>query len=200
MFKYTRAAIDIVISDIKRYCNLFKYASIFCTIIYLGYSIFYKSGNFVINIILLVSLLTYSIFEFITHKKDLKLLKRIVRRSYKIIKFTTKGFTLAVMLYSIYMASVNASPISIILATLMIIMWVLQLLFEVIVEIANSKKDLIVAGFDKDMENLKKPVTTVNNFIKKIKGEELVNENNPSKEFQTLEKKILKSKKEKVTN
>lgn len=195
MFKYTRAAIDIVISDIKKYCNIFKYASIIFSSIYFGYSIYSKSGNFVINIILLTSLLAYSIFEFITHKKDLKLLKRIVRRSYKIIKFTTKGFTLGMMLYGLYTASVNASPISIILATLMIIMWVLQLLFEIVIEIFDSKKDLIVAGFDKDIEDLKKPVTTVNNIIRKIKGDEIIEERNTSsKELKIIEKRMSKNK------
>ena len=110
-----------------------------------------------------------------------------------------KTFTIAVMVYGIYTASTNVSAISIILTTLMIIMWAIQLLFEMIVEIFEDKKDLIVAGWGKDIDNLKRPVTTVNNFIKKVKGEDIIEEeSNSSKEIRILERKINKDKKVKV--
>lgn len=198
MFKYTKAAIDIVIEDIKRYCNIFKYGSFIFTFIYLGYAIYSKSGIFAVNIILLSALLFYFIFDVITHNKDLKQLKKIVRRVYKVIKYSMKTFTLGVMVYSIYAASTNVSAISIILATLMIIMWFLQLLLEFVVEIFDDKKDLIIAGWSKDIDNLKRPVTTVNNFIKKVKGEDIIDDEPTSKEIKILEKKISKDKKVKV--
>lgn len=198
MFKYTKAAIDIVIEDIKRYCNIFKYSSFIFTFVYLGYSIYSKSGVLAINIIMLLALLFYVVFDFITHNKDLRQLKKVVRRGYKVLKYSMKTFTLGVMIYGIYTASTNVSAISIILATLMIIMWVLQLFLEFIVEIFDDKKDLIIAGWSKDIDNLKKPVTTVNNFIKKVKGEDIIDEQPSSKEIRMLEKKINKDKKVKV--
>lgn len=199
MFKYTKAAIDIVINDIKRYCNIFKYGSMIFTFIYFGYSIYVKSGNVIINIVLLSLFGLYALLDLFTTNKELKFLKKFVIRSYKGLKFVTKTFSLGVMIYSIYTAASNVSPISIILATLMIVMWVLQLLFEIVIEIVNDKRDLIVAGWNKDIDNLKKPVSTVTNFIKKVKGEEvIVDDNSASKEIKLLEKKINKSKKEKV--
>ena len=138
-------------------------------------------------------------FDTITHNKDLKQLKKIVRRIYKVIKYSMKTFTLGVMVYGIYTASTNVSAISIILTTLMIIMWVLQLLLEFVVEIFDDKKDLIIAGWSKDIDNLKRPVTTVNNFIKKVKGEDIIEDSsNTSKELRILERKINKDKKVKV--
>ena len=200
MFRYTRAAVDIVIEDIKRYCNIFKYGSIGLTFAYFGYALYSKTGNFIINAILLGLFALYTILDFVTHKKIFKprrALAAAMRRSEeKSIKFITKTFSLGIMIYSIYVATTNVSGISIILATLMIILWVLQLLFEIVVEIFNDKKDLIVAGWNKDVENLKKPVTTVSNFIKKVKGENVVEElEEDNKEIKLLERKINKDKK-----
>jgi len=199
MFKYTKAAIDIVIGDIRRYCNIFKYISIIFTFLYLGYALYSKSGNFIVNIVLLSTLILYLLFDILTSKKDLKQLKKIVRRTYKVIKYSMKTFTIAVMVYGIYTASTNVTSFSIILTTLMIIMWALQLLFEMVVEIFEDKKDLIVAGWSKDIDNLKRPVTTVNNFIKKVKGEDIIEDKiNSSKEIKLIEKEIEKKRKVKV--
>ena len=135
MFRYTRAAVDIVIEDIKRYCNIFKYGSIGLTFAYFAYALYSKTGNFIINTILLGLFALYTVLDFATHKKNFKPLKKFIRRSYKSVKFITKTFSLGIMIYSIYVATTNVSGISIILATLMIILWVLQLLFEIVVEI-----------------------------------------------------------------
>lgn len=200
MFKYTKAAVDIIIGDVKRYCNLFKYGSMIFTIAYLVYALVMKTGNLVINGVLLGLFVLYIFLDFITNKKDFKLLKKFVKRSYKGIKFTNKTFSLGVMIYGIFLASSNASGISIILATLMIITWVLQALLELIIMIFEDKKDLLVEGFNKDIENIKKPVTTVNNFIKRVKGEEIEEERPITKNIKILEKRINQDKREKCLN
>jgi len=198
MFKYTKAAIDIVISDIKRYCNIFKYGSMIFTFIYFGYAIYAKSGNVIVNIVLVSLFGIYALLDLFA-SNNFKPLKRFVRRSYKGLKFVTKTFSLGVMIYGIYNATTNVAPISIILATLMIVMWVLQLLFEIVIEIFNDKKDLIVVGWNKDIENLKKPVSTVTNFKRKVKGEKVIEiEDDDSKEIKILERKIKKNKEKKV--
>lgn len=195
MFKYTKAAVDIIIEDIKKYCNIFKYGSMIFTFAYFIYALYTNNGNVIVNIVLISLFFLYTVLDILTHNKDFKLLKKIIRRSYKSIKLLTKTFSLGVMIYGIYMATTNVSPISIILATLMIILWVLQLLFEIVIEIFNDKKDLLIAGWNKDIENLKKPVTTVNNFIKKVKGEEISEEkSNYPREIKVLERKINKEK------
>lgn len=191
MFKYTKAAIDILINDIRKYCNIFKYGSMIFTVLYFIYAIFSNTGNYIINSVLLGLFLFYIFLDLSTGKKEVKLLKRFILKGYKILKFTTKTFSLFVMVYSIYNATTNVSAISIILATLMIIMWVLQLLFEIVIQLFNDKKDLIVAGWNKDIENLKRPVTNVTNFIKKVKGEEVIEDKTSNtKEIKILEKKI----------
>lgn len=195
MFKYTKAAVDIIVNDVRRYCNIFKYGTMIFTLVYFIYSIYIENGNLVANIVLLSLFSLYAILDLVTGKKDYKLFKRFIWKSYKGLKITTKAFSLGVMIYGIYIAASNISPISIILVTLMIIMWVLEILFEIVISIFEDKKDLLVAGWNKDIDNLKKPVTTVNNFIKKVKGEEVVvNNYSSSREIKILERKINKEK------
>ena len=97
------------------------------------------------------------------------------------------------MIYGIYIASSNVNGVTIILATLMILAWVLELLFEIVIALFEDKKDLLVEGWNKDIEDLKKPVTSVNNFIKKIKGEEVIENTKVSKNIKILEKRINKN-------
>ena len=194
MFKYTKAAVDIIVNDVRRYCNIFKYGTMMFTLAYFIYSIYAQKGNLVVNIVLLILFALYAILDLVTSKKDYKLFKRFIRKSYKGLKITTKAFSLGVMIYGIYIAAYNVSPISIILATLMIIMWVLEVLFEIVLSIFEDKKDLLVAGWNKDIDNLKKPVTAVNNFIKKVKGEEIIVNDSSSREIKILERKINREK------
>lgn len=195
MFKYTRTAIDIIISDIKKFSTIFNYGSLIFTSAYFIYALVTKTGNFIANIILASLFVGYTIFYFITKSMEMKTAKKIVKRSYKWIKIVIKTFTLGAMIYGIYITTTNVTPISIILATLMIILYVLQILLELACEIVEDKKDLLVEAVAKDMEIVTKPVSAVGNFVKRIKGEEVViEEKEPSRELKILEKRMAKNK------
>lgn len=195
MFKYTRTAIDIIISDIKKFSTIFNYGSLIFTSAYFIYALVTKTGNFIANIILASLFVGYTIFYFITRSMEMKTAKKIVKRSYKWIKIVIKTFTLGAMIYGIYITTTNVTPISIILATLMIILYVLQILLELACEIVEDKKDLLVEAVAKDMEIVTKPVSAVGNFVKRIKGEEVViEEKEPSRELKILEKRMAKNK------
>lgn len=195
MFKYTRTAIDIIISDIKKFSTIFNYGSLIFTSAYFIYALVTKTGNFIANIILASLFVGYTIFYFITKSMEMKTAKKIVKRSYKWIKIVIKTFTLGAMIYGIYITTTNVTPISIILATLMIILYVLQILLELACEIVEDKKDLLVEAVAKDMEIVTKPVSAVGNFVKRMKGEEVViEEKEPSRELKILEKRMAKNK------
>ena len=197
MFKYTRTAISSIIEDMKKYYKIFNYGSLIFTGAYFIYALITQSGNFIANIILASLFVGYTIFKFATAKMDIKPAKKVVKRSYAWVKLGIKTFTLGAMIYGIYMATTNVSAISTIIATLMIILWVLQVLLEIIVEVIEDKKDLLIAGWTKDVEEFKKPVTAVSDVIKKIKGKETEPEAEKSKEIIYLEKKIAEKKKSK---
>lgn len=195
MFKYTRTAIDIIISDIKKFSTIFNYGSLIFTSAYFIYALVTKTGNFIANIILASLFVGYTIFYFITRSMEMKTAKKIVKRSYKWIKIVIKTFTLGAMIYGIYITTTNVTPISIILATLMIILYVLQILLELACEIVEDKKDLLVEAVAKDMEIVTRPVSAVGNFVKRMKGEEVViEEKEPSRELKILEKRMAKNK------
>ena len=195
MFKYTRTAIDIIISDIKKFSTIFNYGSLIFTSAYFIYALVTKTGNFIANIILASLFVGYTIFYFVTKSMEMKTAKKVVKRSYKWIKIVIKTFTLGAMIYGIYTATTNVTPISIILATLMIILYVLQILLELACEIVEDKKDLLVEAVAKDIEIVTRPVSAVGNFVKRMKGEEVViEEKEPSRELKILEKRMAKNK------
>jgi uncharacterized membrane protein len=94
------------------------------------------------------------------------------------------------MIYGIYNAATNVAAISTILATLMIILWVLQVFMELVIAIIEDKYDLILAGWKKDIEDIMMPKTKVDNFFKRIRGQEVPPPPEKSKELLILEKKM----------
>ena len=77
MFKYTKAAVDIIVNDVKRYCNIFKYGTMIFTLAYFIYSIYAKNGNFVFNLVLLSLFSLYAFLDFINCLKDL--LEKVIK-------------------------------------------------------------------------------------------------------------------------
>lgn len=169
MFKYTKEAINLIIEDFKKYMNIFKYGSLIFTVAYFIYAISMRTGNLIANIVLASLFVAYTIFDFVTSKKEIKEAKRIVKRSYKWSKLLIKTFTLGAMLYGIYTATTNVSAISTILVTLMIILWVLQVLLEIAVEVIEDKVNLVIEAFKEDID-IKGNIQDV---IQKIKGNEI---------------------------
>ena len=194
MFKYTKASIELILEDIRKYCTIFRYGSLSFTSIYFIYALIAKTGNFITNLILAVLFFGYTIFDLATQKRNVKSVKKVIKRSYGVIRFGIRAFTLGATIYGFYTASTNVNPISTVLTTLMIIMWVLQVLLEIIMNVFEDKKDLVLAGIHRDLENMKKPVTDVGNFFKKVTGQEVPPAPPMSKEEKILEKRVQRNK------
>lgn len=197
MFKYTRAAFNIIIDKIKLFAKIFKYGSLLVSVAYYIIAIIFKFGYLFANIILLTLLVSFTIFEIATQKIELGSKRRKVKRVFGWSKIIVKTMTLGMMIYGMYLASTNVSPLSIILATLMIILWILEVLLEIISSIIDSKIDLVKTAFEQDMEDIKKPITTVSNVIKAIKGEEVQKVRKTSRELEILEERIKIDKEKK---
>jgi len=189
MLNYTRASINIIIDDIKKYYKIFKYGSLIFTTAYFVYALIAQIGNVAANIILASLYVAYTAFEIITRNKNLRQARRIVRRSYHFAKIGINALTLGIMLYGIYTATTNVKPISIILATLMIILWVLQLLLAIIVEVVESKAHLVAAGWSKDMQDLK-PKNIIGGIFKRNRDEDETEDTLKSRELEILERRV----------
>ena len=184
MFKYTKASLKIIVDDIKRIGRIFRYGSLIFTATYFIYALISKTGNFYANVILASLFVAYSIFEIATREKDMKATRKTVKKGYKWLKLFIRALTLVSMLYGIYTATTKITPMSIILATLMIILWVLQFFLALLVEVVESKINLVIAGF---REDTKKP---------SIFGKKDDEEPKP-KEIVILDEQIEKEKSEK---
>ena len=190
MVDYSKAAISIVLEDLKKWSRSFKIVFSIFTLIYLSYAIIVEEGNFYVNVVLLGMFIIYTLFELFTINKSMKKTKKIIARSYKWSKLAVRAFTLCSMMYGIYVAAANIDAISIIFATLMIILWVLEVLLEVLIFVIEPKVKLVIAGVLTDA----KPIINTYNFFKKKDGEIFVNYDEYKKELAILEKRVQENR------
>lgn len=173
MFKYTKASIGLLIDDCKRYAKIFKYVSLIATLGLLTYQIitgFMKGSNLVyFNIAIAVAFLVFAFVDLLFKNKSLK---RTVKRIYKWLKIILKAITLGITIYEIYIAD-TVDGIQIILTTLMILLWIASFISEVVVEVVQIRANEILVAVKQDIDDVKKPITTVSNVFKKITGQEV---------------------------
>ena len=97
----------------------------------------------------------------------------MVKNIYKICVRAIKFFTLAVSIYGLWVSIDNLNPLSLILTILSLVGWLLQVLLDIVLYIINRYATLVKEAIMADIDELKKPVTTVSNFFKKMTGKEV---------------------------
>ena len=141
MLDYTIVATKKTVEDIKRFTLVF---SILTQVLYIGYLVYalvLNLGFSWLNIPLLAVSVAYFVFYLVIRGKNGKKIKEAgknIRHSFKFIKISAASFNLAVLLYSIWAFPEEVEPISIVFATLMTVVWVLQLVFELICIFAEN--------------------------------------------------------------
>lgn len=193
MLDYSKTAIKIILEDFKKWSKVFKIGFSIFTLVYLIYSLVMEKGSLYVNIILISLYVLYTLFELITYKKTIKKTKKIIAKSYKWANLLIKAFTLGTTLYGIYVAASNVDGISIILAILTIIIWVLQVLLELIILVIEPKLKLVVAGVLTDA----KPIINTHNLFASKEKDWIVNYDDYKKEIEILGNKITETKKRK---
>ena len=190
MLDYSKAAIGLILEDIKKWCNRFKIIFSAFTLTYLAYCITMRVGVFYINISLLVLYLIYTLYEIVTYKRNNKKAKKAVTQTYKRAVLLLKTFTLASTLYGIYIASTTVDGISLIFATLTIIVWIMQLLLELLIIVAEPKVKLLTAGFMEDL----KFIANIHNIFSRKENDWSFDSTEYQKEYNILEEKIIHDK------
>lgn len=185
MLNYTKAVIHDTIKDLKRFFFILSLIMQVAYIVYLTYALISKIGNIYVNISLLVLTFAYLVFFIIMYGKKSKA-KRYVRRAYKWSKLTINAFTLGVAVYGIYLTFNNANPLTIVLTAVMVILWILQVLLEIVIYYFENRKDLLISSLELDFEFITKPANTVSNIVRKISGKETI-------ERSTVPEKIKRS-------
>lgn len=174
LFSNTRLAVNKTVSDIK---FSVRFANLCAQIFYIGYLIYALSANIgmpVANIVLLAISVAYFVFYVSTLgvlTKAEKRLKSNAGHAYRWIKISLGAITLATTIYGIYVAASDVNPITIILATLAVIAWILQVALEFVVFFFEHHMYMIMDAVAADKEAITQPVRAVGDFVKKVATE-----------------------------
>ena len=186
MLKYSLAAGNLILEDLKKWNKRLKIIFALFTLVYLVCCIIMEIGMPYINIPLLALFAIYTIFKLITYKRNNVKAEKAITKTYKLATLALKTFTLASTLYGIYIATISINGISIILATLSIIIWVLQVLLEILIAFAEPKIRLLIAGIMEDF----KPIVNAHNLLHTKENDWLFDYNSYKKEYCKLDEKI----------
>jgi hypothetical protein len=173
MFKYTRAALTSIAKDFKKWSYIFNWILLFVSIGYYVFAICTNLGYLWINIVSLSLITLFTIFDSCTKHCDFNDKKRVIVLVYNWSRIILRAITLGLTIYSLYVSAETANPVSIILATLMIIFWILSVLIEISKDIIISKYHLIINAFEEDVGDIKRPFENIGNTFKKFVGKEI---------------------------
>ena len=182
MLDYTKAAFGKIVEDFKKFLFIFGIGAQSISIIYLIYALFASQGILVVNIILLLLSTAYLIFlcvQGVNAENNIR--HKLAKRIYTWSKLIIKLYTLAIALYALNFTVDNALSFSVVLTALQLIGWVLQVLFEIISLLLEKLYNLVYTAIQADIEQIKKPMTSVGNFFKKVAGKEIDEPEPPSK-------------------
>lgn len=169
IFSSTRATLSGIAATAKTASLLFTLLTQTVYIGYLIYAICTGRGSLTVNAVLLSVSVAYLIFFSVMEvrlgsmsRRERRLERRRVKgvkRAYKWIKLTAKTFNLAVLLYGIYVGSESATPISTIITTLMIIVWVLEVFFASASLLVEHLVRVLAEAIEEDTRVIKESVT-----------------------------------------
>lgn len=197
MLDYTLFAVKKIYGDFKKIGYAFSLITQILYIAYLTYSIIAQAGRWWIKAIFLAISASYFVFYLIVHHAKKARLEKIGKKIVKRSKLLVKLFELGITFYSITVTLERATPASVILLALMICFWLLQLIFDIIISILDNRIQLFAESLQADMEELKRPIEGVSNFMKKLAGKPIEPKKEKSKKRLWLDQKISEARKEK---
>ncbi len=202
MLEYTRATIDKIHSDFKRFVHCCRIGTPIFSIFYMIYAICIDAGFLWANIALGVLSAAYVAFYLCTYERadrSTKQIRKNTRRAYKYITLLLKAYTIGMTIYGIYIATAVANPLAAIFAVLNLVAWTLQVLFELALVVFERYKELLVSAIQADFEAVTRPARAVGDFVMKIAGREPEPSASPVPRRKSLEKIVgkFRAKKEK---
>ena len=189
MFDYTKSVFNKTVEDLK---SIAFFSALFLQLFQVGYLIYalcIGSGITVANIVLLALSTAYLGFMLYIHwvkiaKQTKKLLTGIYRWSKRLIKL----FTLGVSIYGLFITASETvtvkSLVSIILLVFMLLAWIFDILFSLIVMVIEKRTTLFFDAMKMDFE----PVFKAKNFFDKMRGKEVEGELVSTKSRSLLER------------
>jgi hypothetical protein len=177
MFDYTKEALSLTVSDLKRFLKVFTVASNVLYISYLIYALCVGAGQTFANIILLSVVSSYFVFYLCTLSLEgdkMKKLRTRIRRITVWFKIGIKALTLSIAIYGFYAASTHFTPVSVMLTSLVAIIWIGQIFIEIVCYYIENRINLFKTALDADFEGINEAKRRVGNVVKILRGEETV--------------------------
>ena len=220
MLDYTKAILNKTRNDLDTAITLFRFGIQIIYIAYLMYLLITMSNIWYLHLTLLIISVAFLIFDLITvnviseikdtkaslfsGKKrrakifEVKRKRRTVRQIKFYVSHTLKLFVLAASLYPMIATPESVHPISIVCTTIMALMWLMLIVFEVLRMMLEGRMALFIEAMHADMEIVSKPVRTVKNAFHKFIGHDVEEAHEPTKERQYLDELVEKNKNEKT--
>jgi uncharacterized membrane protein YobD (UPF0266 family) len=188
MFDYTKTTIKNIEKDIKCLAFLCSITTQLIYMAYLIYALCTDRGVFTVNIILLVLSTIYLAFYIYANLQEFKAkTKRIVRIIFKRCKQFIRVYTLGVMIYGLCITAGNASITSILLTVFMVLGFIADILFEILIRRIVKRSKMFVEAIKADFQEAN-PIHSFKNFFRKMTGKEVYEE--PSEERQILDEEV----------
>lgn len=219
MLDYTKAIFSKTKKDLDTALTVFQFGTQILYIVYLICILFTSSPIWYLYLSLLIVSVAFFVFDLVTrsgirslrelgipffgtneHKKRLYRTKKKrsnIRRIKFCISHTLKLLVLASSLYPIIVSPFDVHPIHIICTTAMILLWIMQIVLEILRMIFTGRLELFYEAMHADIEFVTKPVTGVKNVFKKIVGKEVEEPAAPTKERLFLDELVAQRKEEK---
>lgn len=167
MFDYSRAALGLIVDDLRKLIKAVSFVLSVGIYAYLVTAIFLNIGYLAANIALLTIKVIYDLLSLVLfrNKTCSKTKRKIVKRSYTWTKLTINFITIGLSMINMAIYSTEVNPIAIVCTTLLIIMWVLQVLFEIVTFIFEQKSRLLIAGIQRDIRPIKNTLNSILNLL-----------------------------------
>jgi len=203
MLDYTKAALHEIQTAFKKAVYWSNFAVQVVYILYLLYALIAGAGFFVANLLLLILSVGYFAFFLVTtgfgkdrEAEKFKATKKHGKLVYKWSKRAVTAVTLGLTIYGLYTAVEKATGLSVLLSALMVVGWILSFVFDVVTAVIGHYGKMFMEAIEADVEEIKKPMTSVANFFKKMKGEEIEEPKAPSKIKLKLKEKVEQNRAE----
>ena len=153
MFIHTRAIGKKVMGELRFLGDILSFLLQLLYIGFLVFSLVTNRGNHILNTVLLcitASFFIFMLYSVISRDSLSKNTARKIKHAYRITLLLFKAFSLCVTIYGIYVAFDDFNPVSVILAALMFVAWVLGVLVEFVRIILERYTDLMTSAIIKD--------------------------------------------------
>ena len=167
MFQNTRAVLYDIVHDLRTFFRFFSVLSQILYIAYLSYTVICNIGIIYVNAVLLTLSAIYFIVDVIITIKSRKQKQKAktFKRSLRYAKLGINAFNIGVAIYGVYLTANNANAVTVVLTAAMLIFWIIKVILEIITYFVEHRIELVIAGFNKDIEPITKTIHTIKKFV-----------------------------------